>query len=168
MSNRPRTAIFPVAGKGTRMRPATLAVPKELLPVVDTPLIDFAIDEAIEAGCGRLVFVNHPDKTSIQTHVLAQHGDRAEIVFVDQTEQRGLGHAVLCARDVALPFGVPVEDFAGAARMRVTGVALEPGQPAYRALERAAEEARHRGTWVLATGALYLVGALRHATEPPE
>ncbi|MEM9970630.1 MAG: sugar phosphate nucleotidyltransferase [Pseudomonadota bacterium] len=108
MKNRPRTAIFPVAGRGTRMRPATLAVPKELLPVVDTPLIDFAIDEAIEAGCERLVFVTHPDKDAIRQHVLARHEHRADIHFVNQPRALGLGHAVYCARGASLPGPVAV------------------------------------------------------------
>lgn len=55
-----RTAIFPVAGLGTRFIPATKATPKELLPVIDTPLIQFAIDEALAAGIERLIFVSHP------------------------------------------------------------------------------------------------------------
>ncbi len=108
MSNRPRTAIFPVAGRGTRMQPATLAVPKELLPVVDTPLIDFAIHEAVEAGCERLVFVTHPSKPAIREYVLARHGNVSDIVFVNQPEPLGLGHAVRCARAASLPGRVAV------------------------------------------------------------
>ncbi len=108
MTQSPRTAIFPVAGRGTRMRPATYAVPKELLPVLDTPLIDFAIDEAIEAGCERLVFVSHADKGAIREHVLTRHEHRAEIEFVYQPQALGLGHAVLCGREAALPGPVAV------------------------------------------------------------
>ena len=68
-----RTAIFPVAGLGTRFLPATKSTPKELLPVIDTPLIQFAIDEAREAGVERMVFVNHPSKSAIERYVLADH-----------------------------------------------------------------------------------------------
>ena len=64
-----RTAIFPVAGLGTRFLPATKATPKELLPVIDTPLIQYAIDEARDAGVERIVFVSHPSKSAIERHV---------------------------------------------------------------------------------------------------
>ena len=121
MTRRVRTAVFPVAGLGTRFLPATKAVPKELLPVVDRPLIQFAIDEAREAGIERMVFVNHPSKGAIRDYVLAdaelsrtlrQRGkarvaealerlalDRDDdVVFAMQDEPLGLGHAVACAR----------------------------------------------------------------------
>jgi len=127
-----RTAIFPVAGLGTRFLPATKATPKELLPVIDTPLIQFAIDEARAAGVERMVFVSHPSKTAIERHVRADAGlietlrargkarlaaelaaaaldeDEHEVEFVMQHEQRGLGHAVLCARAHVLPGPVAV------------------------------------------------------------
>ncbi|MHA3977340.1 UTP--glucose-1-phosphate uridylyltransferase [Halovulum sp. GXIMD14794] len=120
-----KTAIFPVAGLGTRFLPATKATPKELLPVIDTPLIQFAIDEARAAGIRRMVFVSHPLKSAIERHVkadaeleqqlrekgkhgIADHLDQAaicteteEVVFVMQHEPLGLGHAVLCAREHA-------------------------------------------------------------------
>lgn len=129
---RVRTAIFPVAGLGTRFLPATKATPKELLPVLDTPLIQFAIDEARDAGVERLVFVSHPSKSAIERHVrrddaltgtLRLRGKEAlasklesaalnetshEIRFVMQHEPLGLGHAVNCARDEALPGAVAV------------------------------------------------------------
>ena len=115
-----RTAVFPVAGLGTRFLPATKATPKELLPVIDTPLIQFAIDEAREAGITRLVFVNHPSKRAIEEYVRqdarldrtlrarGKHGladtlgelalgTDVEVVFTHQEEPLGLGHAVLCA-----------------------------------------------------------------------
>ena len=69
MTRNVRTAIFPVAGMGTRLLPATKAVPKELLPILDTPLIHFAIEEALEAGVERLIFVSHPSKSAIERHV---------------------------------------------------------------------------------------------------
>ncbi|QDL92792.1 UTP--glucose-1-phosphate uridylyltransferase [Paroceanicella profunda] len=120
-TKRIRTAVFPVAGLGTRFLPATKSTPKELLPVLDTPLIQFAMDEARAAGIDRMVFVSHPDKGSIEDYVrhdpkLCAHlraagkhafadkldtltlnaDDRAH--FVMQTERLGLGHAVLQAR----------------------------------------------------------------------
>jgi UTP--glucose-1-phosphate uridylyltransferase len=127
-----RTAIFPVAGLGTRFLPATKATPKELLPVIDTPLIQFAIDEAREAGVERMVFVNHPSKSAIERYVradaelcatlrargkesLARGLERAalddgthDVRFVMQEEQLGLGHAVACAADHVLPGPVAV------------------------------------------------------------
>ncbi|RVV96738.1 UTP--glucose-1-phosphate uridylyltransferase [Mesobaculum littorinae] len=127
-----KTAIFPVAGLGTRFLPATKATPKELLPVIDTPLIQYAIDEAREAGIEKLIFVNHPSKSAIERHIrhdaelhstlnergkgdiaedlhrAAIHEGEQEIVFVMQEEPLGLGHAVLCARDEVLPGAVAV------------------------------------------------------------
>jgi UTP-glucose-1-phosphate uridylyltransferase len=127
-----RTAIFPVAGLGTRFLPATKATPKELLPVIDTPLIQYAIDEARAAGVERMVFVSHPSKPAIKQHVLDDvalraslhdkgKGDLADamqeaalcpraddVVFTMQDEPLGLGHAVLCARDHVLPGPVAV------------------------------------------------------------
>ncbi|MDJ1008792.1 MAG: UTP--glucose-1-phosphate uridylyltransferase [Paracoccaceae bacterium] len=127
-----RTAIFPVAGMGTRFLPATKATPKELLPVIDTPLIQYAIDEAQAAGIERMVFVSHPSKTAIERHVMDDAKLRAElkargkpqlaeelqetalcprrddVVFTMQDEPLGLGHAVLCARDHVLPGPVAV------------------------------------------------------------
>ncbi|MGI9355061.1 MAG: UTP--glucose-1-phosphate uridylyltransferase [Rhizobiaceae bacterium] len=113
MTRQVRTAIIPVAGKGTRMLPATRAVPKELLPVLDRPMIDFAIDEAINAGVERLVIVNHPEKEAIRRHVFADppvtdDGKLFDVVFASQPVQRGLGHAVLSARDFVLPGPIAV------------------------------------------------------------
>ena len=126
-----RTAIFPVAGLGTRLLPATKSVPKELLPVYDTPLLQFAIDEAREAGVTRFVFVSHPSKPAIEDFVgprpdladklrakgkgaLARVADGlaadagVEVIFVMQPEPRGLGDAVLRAREHVLPGAVAV------------------------------------------------------------
>lgn len=113
-----RTAIFPVAGLGTRFLPATKATPKELLPVLDTPLIQFAINEARGAGVERIVFVSHPSKDAIARHVLddkelretlrargkaklaedlriaALDEDTHEVIFEMQPDPLGLGHAV--------------------------------------------------------------------------
>lgn len=132
MNSPVRTAIFPVAGLGTRFLPATKAVPKELLPVIDTPLIQFAIDEARDAGVERMIFVSHPSKEAIENHVRDDAGLRAtlrargklklaaalqeaaideedhDILFVMQDQPLGLGHAVLCAAEHALPGAVAV------------------------------------------------------------
>ena len=132
MTRRVRTAIFPVAGLGTRFLPATKATPKELLPVLDTPLIQYAVDEARDAGIERMVFVSHPSKGAIERHVMEdarltrELRDRGKeevaealteasfspaednVQFVMQTEPKGLGHAVLCARDEVLPGPVAV------------------------------------------------------------
>jgi UTP--glucose-1-phosphate uridylyltransferase len=129
-----RKAVFPVAGLGTRMLPASKVVPKELLPIIDKPLIQFAVDEAVAAGCDTLVFVVNRHK-----HAIADHFDRAhelearlaasnkqdllELVrgvlpkgvrtaFVIQSEALGLGHAVMCAEHAVgnEPFAVLLPD----------------------------------------------------------
>ena len=134
MSTRVRCAVFPVAGLGTRFLPATKTVPKEMLPVVDRPLIQYAVDEAIEAGCDTLVFVTNRYKHSVadyfdKAYELEQKLERAgksellamirdvlprhvRAVFVTQAEALGLGHAVLCARPVVgdQPFAVLLPD----------------------------------------------------------
>ncbi|MBP6627725.1 MAG: UTP--glucose-1-phosphate uridylyltransferase, partial [Arenimonas sp.] len=134
MSFRIRKAVFPVAGLGTRFLPATKTVPKEMLPVVDKPLIQYAVDEAIEAGCDTLVFVTNRYKHSVadyfdKAYELEQKLEKAgksellalirdvlprhvRAVFVTQTEALGLGHAVLCARAVIgdEPFAVLLPD----------------------------------------------------------
>jgi UTP--glucose-1-phosphate uridylyltransferase len=134
MTQRIRKAVFPVAGLGTRFLPATKTVPKEMLPVVDKPLIQYAVDEAIEAGCDTLVFVTNRYKHSVADYfdkayeleqkleksgksellslirdVLPRH---VRAVFVTQAEALGLGHAVLCAQPVIgdEPFAVLLPD----------------------------------------------------------
>ena len=106
-----RTAVFPVAGRGSRMQPATNAVPKELLPVYDTPLLQFAIDEARDAGIERFVFVTSPDKPGIETYVRSQHAD-IDTLFVTQEAPLGLGHAILIANAAVRnePFAVILPD----------------------------------------------------------
>ena len=129
------TVIFPVAGLGTRMLPATKSVPKELLPVYDTPLLQFAVDEAVAAGARRLVMVSHPSKGAIEDYLrpddalertLEAKGkagllrtmratrvpEGIEVHFAMQPEALGLGHAVLCGAEAALdgPVGVILPD----------------------------------------------------------
>ena len=129
-----RKAVFPVAGFGTRFLPATKAMPKELLPIVDKPLIQHAAEEAILAGIDTLIFVTGRNKRAIEDHFdsnyelesalqMAGKKEKAEMVrnilpegirciFVRQSEQLGLGHAVLCAEPaVGLePFAVLLAD----------------------------------------------------------
>lgn len=102
-----KTAIYPVAGKGSRLRPATRAVPKELLPVYTTPLLQFAIDEARESGVERHVFVTSDDKPAIEDYVRDTYPE-LDARFVTQAEPLGLGHAVLMARGDVLDGPVAV------------------------------------------------------------
>ena len=134
MQQRLRKVVFPVAGLGTRFLPATKTVPKEMLPIVDRPLIQYAVDEAIEAGCDTLIFVTNRYKHAVADYFdkayeleqklekagkhellgLVRHvlPDGVRAVFVTQTEALGLGHAVLCARSVIgdEPFAVMLPD----------------------------------------------------------
>jgi UTP--glucose-1-phosphate uridylyltransferase len=122
------TVVFPVAGLGTRFLPATKTVPKEMLPVVDRPLIQYAVEEALAAGARRLVFVTGRTKGAIADYfdkayeletelerrgkqeTLDMLGDLmpsdAECLYIRQPEALGLGHAILCARSL-----VPDEEF---------------------------------------------------------
>lgn len=114
-----RSVVFPVAGRGTRFLPATKASPKEMLPIVDKPLIQYAVEEAIEAGATKLVFVTGSSKRAIEDHfdvdpelekALTESGktelldsiqgivpDGVSCIYIRQGEPLGLGHAVLCA-----------------------------------------------------------------------
>ena len=133
-NHRIRKAVFPVAGLGTRFLPATKTVPKEMLPIIDRPLIQYAVDEAIEAGCETLVFVTNRYKHAVSDYFdkafeleqkleLAGKLEQLELVrsvlpphvravFVTQAEALGLGHAVLCAKPVIgdEPFAVLLPD----------------------------------------------------------
>ncbi len=134
MPPRVRTVVFPVAGRGTRFLPATKAVPKEMLPIVDKPLIQYAVEEALEAGADRLVFVTHSSKRAIEDHFdtdadlerALEDGGKAVLletlrgilppgiacVYIRQGDPLGLGHAVLCARPAVgdEPFFVHLPD----------------------------------------------------------
>lgn len=129
-----RTAVFPVAGRGTRFLPATKASPKEMLPIVDKPLIQYAVEEAVEAGVTRLVFVTGSTKKAIEDHFDADpeleralsDDNKADLlqtvrdilprgvscIYVRQGEPLGLGHAVLCAKPAVgnEPFFVHLAD----------------------------------------------------------
>ena len=134
MINKVKIAVFPVAGYGTRFLPVTKAMPKELLPVLDKPLIQHAVEEAIEAGIETLVFVTGRNKRSIEDHfdrnleleasLISKNKFEAakmisnilpkniECIFVRQPQQLGLGNAVLCAQRVVdeRPFVVLLAD----------------------------------------------------------
>ena len=134
MSKRVRTAVFPVAGLGTRFLPATKAMPKEMLTVVDKPLIQYAVDEAREAGIEHFVFVtgrnksvieDHFDKQFELEHTLETRGksdalaelqrelpQAGQTSFTRQQEPLGLGHAVWCARELVgdQPFALLLPD----------------------------------------------------------
>jgi UTP--glucose-1-phosphate uridylyltransferase len=129
-----RTAVFPVAGRGTRFLPATKASPKEMLPVVDKPLIQYAVEEALSAGAQRLVFITGASKRAIEDHfdsdqeletMLEQQGKSdllnqlrsvlpsyASCIYIRQAAPLGLGHAVLCAQPAvgSEPFFVHLAD----------------------------------------------------------
>ncbi len=115
-----RKAVFPVGGLGTRFLPATKAMPKEMLTVVDKPLIQYAVDEAREAGIEQMIFVTGRGKSAIEDHfdisyelettmtdrgktLEAIEGTRfrpGEVIYVRQQEPIGLGHAIWCARHI--------------------------------------------------------------------
>lgn len=129
-----RTAVFPVAGLGTRFLPATKAMPKEMLPVIDRPLIQYAVDEAVAAGITNLVFITGRNKRAIEDHfdtipeleaeLLAKNKlellevvrniipSSVNCIFIRQPAPLGLGHAVLCAEPVVgkEPFAVLLAD----------------------------------------------------------
>ena len=104
-------AVIPAAGKGTRMLPATTVVPKELLPLVDKPMIEYAVDEAIASGITDITVVINSAKLQIKEH-LARRFDGVRFAFVFQEEARGLGHAVSCAADYLgdQPFAILLPD----------------------------------------------------------
>jgi len=129
-----KKAVFPVAGMGTRFLPATKANPKEMLPIVDKPLIQYAAEEAIAAGINELIFVTSSSKRAIEDHFdknyemeteLEKRGKKALLsvlrsivpdgiscIYVRQAEALGLGHAVLCAKPIVggEPFAVILAD----------------------------------------------------------
>lgn len=127
-----RKAVFPVAGLGTRFLPATKAIPKEMLPIVDRPLIQYAVDEAREAGIEQMIFVTGRGKSAIEDHfdiafelesTMAERGKDLSVLeptrlgpgncaYVRQQVPLGLGHAIWCARDIVgdEPFAIFLPD----------------------------------------------------------
>jgi UTP--glucose-1-phosphate uridylyltransferase len=133
MSEKVRKAVFPAAGLGTRFLPATKALPKEMLALVDKPLIQYGVEEAIAAGCEQIIIVTGRNKAEIEDHfdisfeleqllekrgktellaMTRQISHMARIAYVRQKEAMGLGHAVLMARDLVgdEPFAVILPD----------------------------------------------------------
>jgi len=132
--NRPTKAVFPVAGLGTRFLPVTKASPKEMLPIVDKPLIQYAVEEAAEAGITEMIFITGRTKRAIEDHFDKAYELEVELeargrmqtleelrsmlprgmncIYMRQSEALGLGHAVLCARPVVgpEPFAVILAD----------------------------------------------------------
>jgi UTP--glucose-1-phosphate uridylyltransferase len=130
---RVRKAVFPAAGLGTRFLPATKAQPKEMLPLVDKPLIQYGVEEAIAAGCDQIIIITGRGKTAIEDHfdhsyelekmleergktdlltIVRQISDMIHVAYVRQKEAMGLGHAVLMARELVgdEPFAVLLAD----------------------------------------------------------
>lgn len=129
-----RKAVFPVAGLGTRFLPATKAMPKEMLPIVDKPLIQYAVEEAIAAGITELIFITGRNKRAIEDHfdrvpeleadlesknktelldiVLNILPSNVNCIYTRQSSPLGLGHAVLCAEPIVgdEPFAVLLAD----------------------------------------------------------
>src|SRR5579884_3828201 len=126
-------AVFPAAGLGTRFLPATKAQPKEMLPLVDKPIIQYGVEEALAAGCDQIIMVTGRGKTAIEDHfdvsfeletileekgkkdllkVVRQISDMIHLAYVRQKEPLGLGHAVLTARELVghEPFAVLLAD----------------------------------------------------------
>jgi len=134
LTNKVRSAVFPVAGRGTRFLPATKASPKEMLPIVDKPLIQYAVEEAVDAGATKLIFITGSSKRAIEDHfdsdpelerALSDSGKDdllrsirdivprgVTCIYIRQGEPLGLGHAVLCAKSAVgnEPFFVHLAD----------------------------------------------------------
>ncbi len=133
MKMKVRKAVFPAAGLGTRFLPATKALPKEMLPLVDKPIIQYGVEEAIAAGCDQIIIVTGRGKSAIEDHfdvsyelehmleargqtdllnIVRQISDMIHVAYVRQKEAMGLGHAVLMARELVgdEPFAVFLAD----------------------------------------------------------
>jgi UTP--glucose-1-phosphate uridylyltransferase len=133
MKMRVRKAVFPAAGLGTRFLPATKAQPKEMLPLVDKPIIQYGVEEALAAGCDQIIIITGRGKTAIEDHfdvsyelekmleergktdllaIVRQISDMIHVAYVRQKEALGLGHAVLMARELVgnEPFAVFLAD----------------------------------------------------------
>ena len=172
MTKKIRKAVFPVAGLGTRFLPATKAMPKEMLTVVDKPVIQYIVDEAREAGIEHFIFVTGRNKGVIEDHfdlayeleqTLRARGKKAELAILDaqrpapgttsftrQQEPLGLGHAVWCARDLVgdEPFAVMLPDMIMKGRTKsclaqMTDVFAETGGNVV-AVEECAPELAHQ------------------------
>lgn len=197
MSKPLRKVVFPVAGLGTRFLPATKVVAKEMLPVLDRPLIQYAVDEAVDAGAETLVFVTNRYK-----HAIADYFDKAyelenrleekgkdallnmvkstlpphvRAVFVTQPEALGLGHAVLCAKPVVgdEPFGVIlpddliINDGPGALR-QMADVALSEDAGVIAVEEVPHDQTGKYGIVDVGNDTTQRAGRIRHMVEKPD
>src|SRR3954469_14582541 len=149
-----RKAVFPAAGLGTRFLPATKSMPKEMLPLVDKPIIQYGVEEALAAGCDQIIIVTGRGKSAIEDHfdvsyelermledrgktdlltIVRQISDMIHVAYVRQKEAMGLGHAVLMARELVgdEPFAVLLADDVIDARVpclkQMAGVYEQPG-----------------------------------------
>src|SRR6187397_3126669 len=166
MSKRVRKAVFPVAGLGTRFVPATKAIPKEMLTIVDRPLIQYAVEEAREAGIEQMIFVTGRGKGALEDHfdiayeleatmkargkpLDALDGTRfppGAIVSVRQQEPLGLGHAIWCARELVgdEPFAVLLPDMLSRGSMEQMIAAYEKHGGNVIAVEEVPEDQTHQ------------------------
>jgi UTP--glucose-1-phosphate uridylyltransferase len=195
MAQRITTAVVPAAGLGTRFLPATKVVPKELLPVVDRPALQYVVAEAASAGCTDVVLVTSPHKPAIDAHfapvphleaALEASGDTAKLALVReaselaavrsvlQEEPRGLGHAVLCAADAVgdAPFAVLLGDDLIDARdpllSRMVEVQAERGGSVVALMEVPREDVHRYGcAEVVATAAPDVVDIVGLVEKPP-
>lgn len=195
-TRRLRKVVFPVAGMGTRFLPATKVVAKEMLPVLDRPLIQYAVDEAVDAGADTLVFVTNRYK-----HAIADYFDSAyeleetlersgkyellatvqgllpphvRCVYVTQEQALGLGHAVLCAKPVIgdEPFGVILPDDLivneGAGALAQMAELAEREQAAVLAVEEVPRDETHKYGIVDVGGANEPAARIKHVVEKPK
>lgn len=148
MKKKVRKAVFPAAGFGTRFLPATKAIPKEMLPLVDKPILQYGVEEALAAGCEQIIFITSHGKSVMEDHfdsnfeleaslekrgkkelleVVRRVSNMANISYVRQKEPLGLGHAVLMAREVVgdEPFAVILPDDVVDARTPCIGQMIE-------------------------------------------
>ena len=180
---RVRKAVFPAAGWGTRFLPATKAQPKEMLPLVDKPVIQYAVEEAVAAGIEQVIIVTSSQKRAIEDHFdhsyelehllesrgdiemlrrVRQIGDMVQIAYVRQKEQLGLGHAVLMAKELVghEPFAVILSDDVVSAERPCIGQ-LDRCLPAHPQLRGRGDAGARRGYRPLRRGRS---GARRHVT----
>jgi len=191
-----KTCVFPVAGRGTRFLPVTKASPKEMLPIVDKPLIQYAVDEALSAGADTLVFITGSSKRAIEDHfdtnpeleaVLQQQGKQelletlrgilpswASCVYIRQPAPLGLGHAVLCARPVVgnAPFMVHLADDLIDARVsclkQMTGVYAALGGSVLGVQTVPRQDTDKYGIVTLERPIVDRVGKISHIVEKPK
>lgn len=168
MTKKIKKAIFPVGGLGTRFLPATKSIPKEMLPVATKPLIQYAFEEAVEAGVEEFIFITGRNKSAINNHfdhafelqsvlledqkndILAEVRDwipkSGQIVFIPQREPKGLGHAVWCARNL-------IEEGEDFAVLLADEMVLNPGNGLLKQMVKAHDKV---GGNIIAAGAVPL------------